>query len=84
MTEENISSASQIVFPGRREAASPESRNMDQRWRGSAAGCVRGTDRVHGFRAPSLRSGPGMTPLSVERKLLLPPRGNAMRLVNGL
>jgi hypothetical protein len=38
------------VIPGRREAASPESVT---------------TDRGHGFQAPSLRSGPGMTETSV-------------------
>jgi hypothetical protein len=38
------------VIPGRREAASPESIT---------------TDSEYGFRAPSLRSGPGMTVLEM-------------------
>src|SRR5215470_9127094 len=43
------------VIPGRREAASPESMT---------------TDRGYGFRAPSLRSGPGMTERSVRVTIL--------------
>src|SRR5262249_49862422 len=49
------------VIPGRREAASPESMNTRS--------CRISSVRVHGPRAPSLRSGPGVTASQSTRKM---------------
>src|SRR5215467_13333336 len=55
------------VIPGRREAASPEPMNT----RPFRIGSV----RVHGPRAPSLRSGPGVTKVRDENWLLRSAQG---------